>query len=39
MNAAHDFFTAPDQQAYLNSFGRTLEQREEQQRQEVAMAR
>jgi NTE family protein len=28
VNAAHDFFTAPDQQAYLNSFGKTLEQNE-----------
>ena len=33
VNAAHDFFTAPDQQAYLNSFGKTLEQNE------VAVAR
>jgi NTE family protein len=24
VNAAHDFFTAPDQQAYLNVFGKTL---------------
>ena len=24
VNAAHDFFTAPDQQAYLNEFGKTL---------------
>jgi NTE family protein len=24
VNAAHDFFTAPDQVAYLNSFGQTL---------------
>jgi hypothetical protein len=24
VNAAHDFFTAPDQVAYLNSFGETL---------------
>jgi NTE family protein len=24
LNAAHDFFTAPDQVAYLNSFGETL---------------
>ena len=23
-NAAHDFFTAPDQQAYLNEFGKTV---------------
>jgi NTE family protein len=28
MNAAHDFFTAPDQQTYLNSFGKTLAQPE-----------
>ena len=28
VNAAHDFFSAPDQQAYLNSFGKTLEQPE-----------
>ena len=28
VNAAHDFFTAPDQQAYLNSFGKTLAQPE-----------
>jgi NTE family protein len=35
-NAAHDFFTAPDQQAYLNSFGQTLEPQEQ---REVAMAR
>jgi len=28
VNAAHDFFTAPDQQAYLNSFGKMLEQPE-----------
>jgi hypothetical protein len=28
VNAAHDFFTAPDQQTYLNSFGKTLEQPE-----------
>ena len=28
VNAAHDFFTAPDQRAYLNSFGKTLEQPE-----------
>jgi hypothetical protein len=28
VNAAHDFFTAPDQQAYLNSFGQTLAQPE-----------
>jgi NTE family protein len=28
LNAAHAFFTAPDQQAYLNSFGKTLQQRE-----------
>lgn len=33
VNAAHDFFTAPDQQAYLNSFGMALE------RNEVAVAR
>lgn len=33
VNAAHDFFTAPDQQAYLNSFGMTLA------RNEVAVAR
>jgi len=33
VNAAHDFFTAPDQQAYLNSFGKTLKQNE------VAVAR
>jgi len=33
VNAAHDFFTAPDQQAYLNSFGKALEQNE------VAVAR
>jgi hypothetical protein len=33
VNAAHDFFGAPDQQAYLNSFGKTLEQNE------VAVAR
>jgi hypothetical protein len=39
MNAAHDFFTAPDQQAYLNSFGQTLGQQEKQKQQEVAMAR
>ena len=39
MHAAHDFFTAPDQQAYLNSFGQTLEQGAEQRQQEVAMAR
>jgi NTE family protein len=25
VNAAHDFFTAPDQQAYINSFGKALE--------------
>jgi hypothetical protein len=24
VNAAHDFFTAPDQQDYLNSFGQNL---------------
>ena len=24
VNAAHDFFTAPDQQAYLNEFGKTV---------------
>ena len=36
VNAAHDFFTAPDQQAYLNSFGQTLEPQEQ---REVAMAR
>jgi hypothetical protein len=24
VNAAHDFFTAPDQVAYLNSFGKTV---------------
>jgi hypothetical protein len=35
VNAAHDFFTAPDQQSYLNSFGKTLEQP----RPEVAAAR
>ena len=35
-NAAHDFFTAPDQQAYLKSFGHTLEPEEQ---REVAMAR
>lgn len=28
VNAAHDFFSAPDQQAYLNSFGKMLEQPE-----------
>jgi len=28
VNAAHDFFTAPDQQAYVNSFGKALEQNE-----------
>jgi NTE family protein len=28
VNAAHDFFTAPDQQAYLNSFGKTVAQPE-----------
>lgn len=33
VNAAHDFFTAPDQQAYVNSFRKTLEQNE------VAVAR
>ena len=33
VNAAHDFFTAPDQQAYLNSFGKSLAQNE------VAVAR
>jgi hypothetical protein len=33
VNAAHDFFTSPDQQAYLNSFGKTLAQNE------VAVAR
>jgi NTE family protein len=33
VNAAHDFFTSPAQQAYLNSFGKTFAQRE------VAMAR
>lgn len=38
-NAAHDFFTAPDQQAYLNSFGQTLGRQEEQRQQEVALAR
>jgi NTE family protein len=26
VNAAHDFFTAPDQKAYVNSFGKALEQ-------------
>ena len=25
LNAAHDFFTAPAQEAYINSFGKTLE--------------
>ena len=33
VKAAHDFFSAPDQQAYLNSFGMTLV------RNEVAVAR
>jgi NTE family protein len=33
VNAAHDFFTAPEQEAYLNSFGMTLA------RNEVAVAR
>ena len=33
MKAAHDFFSAPDQQAYLNSFGQTVS------RNEVAVAR
>jgi hypothetical protein len=28
LNAAHDFFSSSDQQAYLNAFGKTLEQRE-----------
>jgi NTE family protein len=28
VNAAHDFFTAPDQEAYLNSFGQSLEKPE-----------
>jgi NTE family protein len=28
VNAAHDFFTAPDQQAYLNSFGQTVAEAE-----------
>jgi hypothetical protein len=26
VNAAHDFFTAPDQLAYLNEFGKTVAQ-------------
>jgi hypothetical protein len=25
VDAAHEFFTAPDQQAYINSFGKALE--------------